>query len=277
MSQEHNEQQPQVQVWNSPEVVKTWEQEIGQRQQVMEEATEEMLLAAGLKSGDHVLDLAAGTGDQSLLAARKVGPAGIVLATDLSLEMLNVAAKRARASGLTNIMTRVMDAEQLNLEERSFDAVICRNGLMLLPHLQSALRGIRRVLKPGGKLAALVWSRNPLHMLPLTVLAKYVGKASVDLPNPFTLSDPAVFEQALREAGFREVTIRPIPLRLQFASMDAFMESRRAMVAELVGQTSEQVQQQLLNEVRQALSQFEGPEGLVAQGETLLGVGTNPE
>jgi ubiquinone/menaquinone biosynthesis C-methylase UbiE len=277
MSQEHNEQQPQVQVWNSPEVVKTWEQEIGQRQQVMEEATEEMLLAAGLKSGDHVLDLAAGTGDQSLLAARKVGPAGIVLATDLSLEMLNVAAKRARASGLTNIMTRVMDAEQLNLEERSFDAVICRNGLMLLPHLQSALRGIRRVLKPGGKLAALVWSRNPLHMLPLTVLAKYVGKASVDLPNPFTLSDPAVFEQALREAGFREVTIRPIALRLQFASMDAFMESRRAMVAELVGQMSKQVQQQVLNEVRQALSQFEGPEGLVAQGETLLGVGTNPE
>jgi ubiquinone/menaquinone biosynthesis C-methylase UbiE len=277
MSQEHNEQQPQVQVWNSPEVVKTWEQEIGQRQQVMEEATEEMLLAAGLKSGDRVLDLAAGTGDQSLLAARKVGPAGIVLATDLSLEMLNVAAKRARASGLTNIMTRVMDAEQLNLEERSFDAVICRNGLMLLPHLQSALRGIRRVLKPGGKLAALVWSRNPLHMLPLTILAKYVGKASADLPNPFTLSDPTVFEQALREAGFREVMIRPIPLRLQFASMDAFIESRRAMVAELVGQMSKQVQQQVLNEVRQALSQFEGPEGLVAQGETLLGVGTNPE
>jgi ubiquinone/menaquinone biosynthesis C-methylase UbiE len=74
MSQERNEQQPQVHVWNSPEVVKTWEQEAGQRQHVMEEATEEMLLAAGLKSGDHVLDLAAGTGDQSILAARKVGP-----------------------------------------------------------------------------------------------------------------------------------------------------------------------------------------------------------
>jgi ubiquinone/menaquinone biosynthesis C-methylase UbiE len=279
MSQERNEQQPQVHVWNSPEVVKTWEQEAGQRQHVMEEATEEMLLAAGLKSGDHVLDLAAGTGDQSILAARKVGPGGIVLATDLSLEMLNVAAKRAQQEELTNIITRVMDAEQLNLEERSFDAVICRNGLMLLPHLQSALRGIRRVLKPGGKLAALVWSspkRNPLHMLPLTILAKYGGKASADLPNPFTLSDPAVFEQALREAGFREVMIRPIPLRLQFASMDAFIESRRGMVAGLMGQMSKQVQQQLLNEVRQALSQFEGPEGFVAQGETLLGVGTNP-
>ncbi|HEY7419082.1 MAG TPA: methyltransferase domain-containing protein [Ktedonobacteraceae bacterium] len=285
MSRQRNEQQAQARVWNSPEVVKNWEQASGSRQTAMEEATEEMLLAAGLKSGDHVLDLAAGIGDQSLLAARKVGIGGMVLATDLSPEMLNVATKRAQQEGFTTIMTRVMDAEQINLEERSFDAVICRNGLMLLPHLQSALRGVRRVLKPGGKLAALVWSRNPFHLLPLTVLAKYRGKVSAKsdcsktggLPNPFTLSDPAVFEQALREAGFREVMIRPIALRLQFASMDTFFESRRGMIAELTGQMSKQAQQQILNEVRQALSQFEGPEGLVAQGETLLGVGTNPE
>jgi len=274
MSQERREQQPQVQVWNSPEVVKNWEKQTEPRQTVMEEATEEMLLAAGLKSGDHVLDLAAGTGDQSLLAARKVGPGGMVLATDLSPEMLHVAAKRAPAEGFTTIITRVMDAEQLNLEERSFDAVICRNGLTHLPHLQAALEGMRRVLKPGGKLAALVWSRNPFHLLPLTILANYAGKASANLPNPFTLSDPAVFEQALREAGFRDVMIRPIALRLQFASMEAFLESRRAMIAVLMGQASPQVLQQALNEVRQVLSQFEGPQGLVTSGETLLGVGT---
>ena len=274
MSQERHEQPPQVNIWNSPEVVKNWEKQTEPRQTVMEEATEEMLLAAGLKSGDHVLDLAAGTGDQSLLAARKVGPEGVVLATDLSVEMLDVTAKRAQTEGFTTIMTRVMDAEQLHLEEGSFDAVICRNGLTQLPHLQAALRGIRRVLKPGGKLAALVWSRNPFHMLPLTILAKYVGEASANLPNPFALSDPAVFEQALREAGFRDVMIRPIALRLQFASMDAFLESRRAMIAVLMGQTSQQVQQQVLNEVRQVMSQFEGPQGLVTSGETLLGVGT---
>ena len=274
MSQERHEQPPQVHVWHSPEVVKHWEKQTEPRQTVMEEATEEMLVAAGLKSGDHVLDLAAGTGDQSLLAARKVGPGGMVLATDLSPEMLHVAAKRAPAEGFTTIITRVMDAEQLNLEERSFDAVICRNGLTHLPHLQAALRGIRMVLKPGGKLAALVWSRNPFHLLPLTILANYVGGASANLPNPFTLSDPAVFEQALREAGFRDVMIRPIALRLQFASMDAFLESRRAMIAVLMGQASQQVQQQILNEVRQGLSQFEGSQGLVTSGETLLGVGT---
>ena len=273
MSQERHEQ-PQVNIWNSSEVVKDWEKHTEPRQTLMEEATEEMLVAAGLKSGDHVLDLAAGTGDQSLQAARKVGPQGMVLATDLSGEMLHVAAKRAQAEGFTNLMTRVMDAEQLTLEERSFDAIICRNGLMHLPHLHTALAGMRRVLKPGGKLAALVWSRNPFHMLPLTVLTKYVGEASANLPHPFTLSDPAVYEQTLREAGFLDVMIRPITLRLQFASMDTFLESIRAVITEVMAQMSQQAQQQAWNEIRQALAQFEGPQGLVASGETLLGVGT---
>lgn len=274
MSQECHEQPPQGNIWNAPEVVKDWEKHTEIRQSALEDATEEMLVAAGLKSGDHVLDLAAGTGDQSILAARKVGPAGMVLAIDLSREMLQVAAKRVQAEGFTTIMTRVMDAEQLDLEERSFDAIICRNGLSLSPHLQAALEGMRRVLKPEGKLAALVWSRNPFHLLPLTILTKYAGEASANLPNPFTLSDPAVFAQALREAGFRDVLIRPLALRLQFASMDAFLESRRAMIAGLMGQMSKHVQQQVLNEVKQGLTQFEGPQGLVTSGETLLGVGT---
>ena len=274
MSQERHEQQPQVNIWKAPEVVKDWEKQTETRQSALEEATEEMLLAAGLKSGDHVLDLAAGTGDQSLMAARKVGPAGMVLAIDLSAQMLDVAAKRAQAEGLTAIRTRVMDAGQLDLEEGSFDAIICRNGLSLSPQLHAALRGMRRVLKPGGNVAALVWSRNPFHQLPLTILAKYVGEASANLPNPLSLSDPAVFEQALREAGFRDVMIRPLALRLHFASLDAFLESRRVMIARLLGQMSQHVQQQVLNEVREGLTQFEGSQGLVASGETLLGVGT---
>jgi len=274
MSQERHEQPPQVNIWNAPEVVKDWKKQTETRQSALEEATEEMLVAAGLKSGDRVLDLAAGTGDQSLMAARKVGPAGMVLAIDLSAQMLDVAAKRAQAEGFTAIRTRVMDAEQLDLEEGSFDAIICRNGLSLSPQLHATLRGMRRVLKPGGKLSALVWSRNPFHLLPLTILAKYVGEASANLPNPLSLSDPAVFAQALREAGFRDVMIRPLALRLHFVSLDAFLESRKVMIARLLGQRSQHVQQQVLNEVREGLTQFEGPQGLVASGETLLGVGT---
>jgi ubiquinone/menaquinone biosynthesis C-methylase UbiE len=274
MSQEQSESMPQ---WHSPEVAKYWQQEAEQRQQSMEEATRQMLLSAQLKPGDRVLDIAAGTGDQSILAARIVGPTGLVLATDISAEMLHVAASLAQQEKLTNISTQVMDAGQLDLDDETFDAAICRNGLMLVPRLQQALSEIHRVLKPGSNFAALVWSapeRNPLHALPLALIAKYTGAFSSNAPGPFSLADKRRFEQALQDAGFRDVAIQAIPLQLHFASVEAFIESRRKLVASTIERLSQQDQQRLVEEVRQVLSQFEGPQGLVTSGETLLGVGT---
>ena len=155
MSQEQCESMPQ---WRSPEVTHHWQQEAEQRQLSMEEATRQMLLSAQLRPGDRVLDIAAGTGDQSMLAARLVGPTGWVLATDISADMLQVAASRAQQEKLTNISTQVLDATQLDLDDKTFDAAICRNGLMMLvPRLGQALSEIHRVLKPGRPLAALVW------------------------------------------------------------------------------------------------------------------------
>src|SRR5256886_126188 len=228
MSQEQRESMRQ---WQSPEVAQHWQQEAEQRVPSMEEATRHMLLSAHLKPGDRVLDIAAGTGDQSMLAARLVGPTGWVLATDISADMLQVAASRAQLENLTTIRTQVMDAQQLELDDETFDAAICRNGLMLVSRLGQALSEIRRVLKPGGTLAALVWStpeRNPLHALPLALIAKSTGAVSAcsnsaNAPGPFSLADKRRFEQALADAGFRDVVIQAIPLQLHFASAKAFM------------------------------------------------------
>ena len=237
-----------------------------------------MLEAAGLVPGNHVLDVAAGTGDQSILAARRVEPGGSVLATDISAEMLGITAHVAKLEGLTAITTRVMDAQQLDLQDNAFDAVICRLGLMLIPNLQPALREIRRVLKPGGKLAALIWSipeNNPLFALPLAIVSKYARGASSHGPDPFALSDPGVFERELTEASFYEIITRALPLQSHYASLDAFLQSTASrLTASVMGQLSQQEQQQLLGEVRQALSQFEGSHGLVAPAELLLGVGS---
>ena len=96
---------------------------------------------------------------QTLMAARRVGPTGNVLATDVSASMLKVAAEAARKAGLTNVETRVMNAENLELDTDSFDAVICRNALMLFPNPAKALTEMRRVVKPGGKVAVMVLCR----------------------------------------------------------------------------------------------------------------------
>jgi ubiquinone/menaquinone biosynthesis C-methylase UbiE len=245
----------------------------------MADATHHMLEAAGLKPGDHVLDLAAGTGDQSLVAARLVEPGGTILATDISADMLTIAARVAQQEGLTNITTRVMDAEQLDLDDQAFDAAICRLGLMLMPHRELAMSEIRRILKPGGKFAALVWSapeHNPLFAVPLAILSKYASTVSSPQPGPSALADPNVFARELTEAGFQEVSTQTLPFASHYASVDAFLHSTGSrLTAGVMEQLTTAEQQRLVGEVRQALRQFEGPQGLVAPAEMLLGVGTS--
>lgn len=276
MANEEKGSRSQSSFWGSSEA--HWQQDVERRGHDFAAATGRMLEAAGLKPGDHVLDVAAGTGDQSLLAARIVGPGGSILATDISADMLTIAAQVVQQEGLTNVTTRVMDAEQLDLEDQAFDAVICRLGLMLLPHRAHALREICRVLKPGGKLAALVWSvpeHNPLWSLPLAILAHYTRGSSAPRPNPFALSDPSVFAWDLTDAGFHEVSTRALPFESHYASVDVFLHSTGSrLIAGVMGQLRQHEQQRLLGEVRQALSQFEGSDGLVAPAELLLGVGS---
>jgi ubiquinone/menaquinone biosynthesis C-methylase UbiE len=277
MTQDRKELAGQAQPWQSPEAAERWRRETRQRQELMAESTRRMLDAAALKPGDHVLDIAAGAGDQSLLAARIVGPQGSILATDLSPAMLKVAEDVIQQAGLTNVTTRVMNAEHLELEDLSFDAAICRMGLMFIPNLQSALTEILRVLKPGGKFAAVVWSspeHNLLFSLPLTIIAKYTGNPPFSTPGIFALADPATFEQALKQAGFRDVRIQTAPLHFRFESIEAFIQTRERTFADVRKRFSQEDQQRLLAEIRQALLPYEGPQGLAALGEALIGVGT---
>jgi hypothetical protein len=130
------------------------------------------------------------------------------------------------------------------------------------------------VLKPGQKLAALVWStpdRHPLLSVSLAIVAKYSSQ-SADAPDPFSLAGSGVFEQAFKAAGFREVRIQAIPLQFHFASMEAFLQL--PVLANTMEQLNQSDQQRLREEVEQALRQFERPQGLVFPAEMLLGVGT---
>jgi ubiquinone/menaquinone biosynthesis C-methylase UbiE len=120
--------------WGRKDSADWWSAGRAARQQLYGAATETMLDLAGVQPGSRVLDVAAGTGESTLMAAARVGPAGHVLAADFSSSMLNVAAEAARKAGLVNVETRITNAENLQVDTDSFDAVICRIALMLFPN-----------------------------------------------------------------------------------------------------------------------------------------------
>jgi SAM-dependent methyltransferase len=252
---------------------------------VLAAATERMLDLAGVDAGDRVLDVAAGTGEQTLAAARRVGPTGSVLATDISASMLAVAADVLREEGWSNVETLVEDARRLDLPPDSFDAAISRNGVMLIPAHQEALSAIRRALKPGGKFAAMVWStaeRNPIFALPLGILQ---ARGLLPSPEPgqsrsgpFALGTPDALEDVLRQVGFGDVAVEPVALRWRFPSVADALDFLRLNVAGLPRETRDRLAgaagAQVFAEIEQALDRFRGPNGIEVPGEALLSVGT---
>src|SRR3990170_3369009 len=141
-------------------------------------ATEAMLDMAGIKPGSRVLDVAAGAGDQTLDIAERVGPQGFVLATDLSPAILEFAAINARRAGHGNVETRVVDGERLQVDEASFDAAVCRLGLMFFPDPLQGLREMYRALKPGGGVCTMVFSRpevNPCITIVMSTALEHAG------------------------------------------------------------------------------------------------------
>ena len=119
--------------------------------------TEWMLDEADVRAGDRVLELACGAGGPGLAAAERVGRDGMVVLSDFVPEMTAIAAARAAARGLCNVETRVIDAQRIAEPDGSFDVVLCREGLMLMPDPAAAAREMHRVLKPGGRVAVAVW------------------------------------------------------------------------------------------------------------------------
>jgi ubiquinone/menaquinone biosynthesis C-methylase UbiE len=142
--------------WN--EVAARWHRWTPLMREQFAPATALMLDLAHFELGDNVLDVAAGDGYQSIAAAQRVGSRGSVLAVDLAVEPLKYAAAAAKQAGLKQFETRVMDAENLDLPDTSFDAVLCQFGLMFFPDPDRGLKEMLRVLKPGGRAPLVVFA-----------------------------------------------------------------------------------------------------------------------
>ena len=187
---------------------------------------------AQIKPGYRVLDIATGTGEPAITAARAVGPSGRVIGVDHSSGMLTVARRRAASLGLGNVEYREGDAASLKEPAASFDAVLCRWGLMFVPDLAAAARGIHAALKPGAWLATAVWDKG--DKVPMITIAGQQVREMLGIappppgtPNPMSLADTSILERALTGAGFRDFKVEPMNVRFVFDSPQKFLESRK--------------------------------------------------
>ncbi len=261
--------------WASREVAERRSRGQAGRGEIYGQATELMLDLADVRTGSRVLDVAAGTGDQTLFAARRVGPNGYVFATDISASMLKLAADAAREAGLTNVETGVVDAENLDLDADSFDAVICQLGLMVFPNPAKVLRAMRRVVRQGGKVAALVFStaeKNP-HQGIILGVARRFGSAPLPL---FSLGGSNVLKNSFKDGGLLNVTVQEVTFRRHFSSTPELIRRLKesAFLRQPIEKLGEAERERAWVEVEQEFSQFQGPTGIEIPGEFLIGVGT---
>ena len=229
-------------------------------------ATELMLDMTKVAKGGRVLDVAAGAGEQTLAAAKRVGPEGFVLATDISPDILRFAATNAKLAGLRNIDTVVADGELLEIGNQTpFDTVISRVGLIYFPDQHRALRAMHGHLKPNGRVGAIVYStadKNGFFSVPVGIIRRRagLGAPAPGQPGPFSLGDPAVLAKRLTDAGFHDVRVEKIdaPVRLASAAecLQFEQESFGALHQMLAGLPPKE-QDEAWDEIEEALGQFE--------------------
>lgn len=196
--------------WTSHETIAAWRRWHAKIATQQREVTQLLIDAAGIVEDQRVLDLASGSGEPALTIARRVGRSGSVVGTDVSEGMLQVARDFAGDEGIENLTFVACDAENLPFESASFDAVTSRMGVMFFIDLQRSLAEVRRVLRPGGRLAFAAWGPLPESTMFSACLEPFVRRASPPdpppgAPHPQRFAAVGALSDALRASGFSNV------------------------------------------------------------------------
>ena len=247
-------------------------------------ATDALIDMAGIRPGMRILDLACGAGSQTIQAARRVGPNGRVVASDISATMLEHVLRNAAREGFQNIETLECAADELDKAQAPFDASMCRMGLMLFPSPSKALEAVRRVLKPGARFAALVFTTpasNPFLAQPMAVLVRHARKSpsSPGQPGLFALGTSGTLESLMKDGGFVGVEMNTMRVRLALPNVSDALQllqegagAYRAVVADL----SDEEKSKAWQEVHECLTQFEVGRSFEAELEVVIGSGARP-
>jgi enediyne biosynthesis protein CalE5 len=241
--------------------------------------TERMLAATQPAPGERVLELACGPGGLGLAAAELVGPDGEVVLSDVAAEMTAIAAARAAERGLANVSTAVLDIEEIDQPDASYDVVLCREGLMFAIEPARACAEIDRVLRPGGRMSIAVWgprARNPWLGLVFDAVSSEVGMQlpPPGLPGPFALDDAGRLSQLLAEAGFADASVSELEAPLRAGSFDEWWTRTTALagpLAKLLAALPAEGRDRIVANLREATAVYAATDGsLELPGVTLL-------
>jgi SAM-dependent methyltransferase len=259
-----------------------WNDASGNIRQWLRQSTDAMIEMANIRAGARVLDVAAGAGDQTLDVAKRVGPAGSVLATDLSPAILDFARANARRAGYNNVETLAADGEALEISEAAFDAAICRLGLMFFPDPGKGLRAIARALKPGGMACTMVFSapdKNPCVAILMSTALKHAGLPPRDPYQPgglLSLGKPGRIDELFRDAEFSRVATTKVAAPFRLPSVHSYLDFVRTSaspILQILGRLDDGKRAAAWAEIEEKLSAFNTATGWEGPNELLLTVG----
>jgi ubiquinone/menaquinone biosynthesis C-methylase UbiE len=231
--------------WNK--VANSWKKWDAFTMNFMRPTGDVLVKALDIKEDDVALDIASGTGEPAFTIAG-LTKKGKVQATDLSEEMLNVAAGYARERGIHNVDFKVADVSHLPFGDNTFDKISCRMGFMFFPDMQMAAREIYRVCRSGGKMAVSVWAsaeENDWHTTITKVLSKHVEvpRPAPGAPGMFRCAAPGFMKQLFEQAGFQHVSEQPVSGTIDFGTAENYWQNRTEMsepVVKILSEASEE-------------------------------------
>jgi len=230
-----------------------------------------MLDHAGLQPGLRVLELAAGPGETGFLAAELIRPGGSLVCSDATDEMLEVARARAQELGVENVEFKRIELEWIDLETASVDAALCKWGLMFAVDPEAALREMRRVLRPGGRVALAVWdgpAANPWGTIPTRVLVElgHSSQPDPDAPGMFALAPPGRLRELLEDAGFVDVLVETVEPARAFDSVEEYIAETHdlsSVFGQVFDALSEDQRAQVIGRVAELARPFIGADGML--------------
>lgn len=229
----------------------------------------------------HHLDVASGTGEPGLTIARLV-PNGLVMLTDLAPPMLEVAARRAQAQGITNIETRVCSADELPFDDASFDTISVRFGYMFFPDLARATADFARVLRPGGRLCAAVWVKPEENQWTSIAMQAIATEVTVpppepDGPNMFRCTAPGYLSALYADAGLKDIAEWDVPVALVTPTPELYwtvMSEHVSPVAAALQQVDEPAKKRIRDHALAQVAQFDQGGKVAVPGLARCVVGT---